>query len=79
MENDEIRYPVTWLPRTKTRYGLDDINYTTYINDPDKTIFLVYVGGQILMNSQVLFFSGIFISGISRVEGKTKNEQYYLK
>jgi ribosomal protein S18 acetylase RimI-like enzyme len=47
VENDEIRYTITEVPSTKKRYGEDDVDYTTYIDEPDKMVFLAYVEGQI--------------------------------
>ena len=52
LEN-EIHYTVTSLPSSKKRYSEDNVDYTTYINDPDKTIFLAYdneqIAGQIIL------------------------------
>jgi ribosomal protein S18 acetylase RimI-like enzyme len=47
VENDEIRYTVTEIPGTRKRYGKDNVDYTSYIDDPDKVVFLAYVEGQI--------------------------------
>lgn len=47
MENNQIRYTITDMPRTKKRYDNDDTDYSSYMDDPDKTIFLAYVEGQI--------------------------------
>jgi len=47
VENNEIRYTIAGVPRSKKQYGEDDIDYTTYIDDPEKTIFLAYTDGQI--------------------------------
>jgi streptothricin acetyltransferase len=47
VENDEIHYTIMDVPRTKKRYGIDNIDYTTYIDDLDKAIFLGYADGQI--------------------------------
>lgn len=47
VENDEIRYTITEVSSTKKRYEEDDVDYTTYIDDPDKVVFLAYVEGQI--------------------------------
>ena len=47
VENDEIRYSITEVPSTKKRYGKDNVDYTAYIDDQDKAVFLAYVEGQI--------------------------------
>ncbi|MFZ2097260.1 MAG: GNAT family N-acetyltransferase [Anaerolineales bacterium] len=47
VENGEIRYKVMEVPSTKKRYGIDNVDYTTYIDDLDKAIFLGYADGQI--------------------------------
>jgi ribosomal protein S18 acetylase RimI-like enzyme len=47
VEKDEIRYTITKVPSTKKRYGEDDVDYNTYIDDPDTTVFLAYVEGQV--------------------------------
>ncbi len=52
-ENGELYYTIVSLTPFKKRYDLDDIDYTTYINNPDKTIFFAYVdniiAGQIIL------------------------------
>lgn len=52
-EDDEISYTVTEIPRFKKRYEEDDVDYTAYIDTPDKTVFLAYVedrvAGQIIL------------------------------
>ena len=42
-----IRYTIAEIPSTKKRYGKDNVDYTAYIDDPDKVVFLAYVEGQI--------------------------------
>lgn len=45
-ENDVIRYEILKVPSTKKRYKAE-ASYTTYADDPNKTVFLAYVDGQI--------------------------------
>jgi ribosomal protein S18 acetylase RimI-like enzyme len=47
VENDEIGYSIMKVPSTHKKYGKDDIDYTTYIDNLDKVIYLGYVDGQI--------------------------------
>jgi ribosomal protein S18 acetylase RimI-like enzyme len=47
VENDKIGYTIMEVPGTKKLYGKDNIDYTTYIDNPEKVIFLGYVEGQI--------------------------------
>jgi streptothricin acetyltransferase len=47
VENNEIRYSIASVPSTKKRYGENNVDYTTYVDDPDRTAFLAYAGGQI--------------------------------
>jgi streptothricin acetyltransferase len=47
VENDEIRYTITEVPRTRKRYVKDDVDYDSYIDNPNKTVYLAYVEGQI--------------------------------
>ena len=47
VENDQIRYKVMKMPATRKRYGKDDIDYATYIGDPETTVFLAYIEKQI--------------------------------
>jgi streptothricin acetyltransferase len=47
VENGEIRYKAMEVPSTNKRYGIDNVDYTTYIDDLDKVVFLAYVEGQI--------------------------------
>lgn len=46
-EQDELHYTINQIPATKKRYGKDVIDYTTYIDNADKTIYLAYLAGQI--------------------------------
>ena len=47
LENGEIKYTIVQIPVTSKRYGKDDIDYTTYIDNVNKVVFLAYVDGQI--------------------------------
>ncbi|OGO11052.1 MAG: hypothetical protein A2Y53_03295 [Chloroflexi bacterium RBG_16_47_49] len=47
VENDEIRYTIMAVPGSKKRYGLDKVDYTSYMDGVDKAVFLAYVEGQI--------------------------------
>ena len=46
-ENDVIRYTVVSIPGRQKRYAPEEINYGSYLTNPDKTIFLAYVDGQL--------------------------------
>ncbi len=47
VENGSIRYTIVPVPSTSKRYEADDIDYRTYLHDPDKAVLLAYVGGRI--------------------------------
>jgi ribosomal protein S18 acetylase RimI-like enzyme len=47
VENDVIRYTVAGIPPYQKRYPHDEIDTTTYLADPAKTIFFAYVDGQL--------------------------------
>jgi ribosomal protein S18 acetylase RimI-like enzyme len=46
-ENGQISYTTAGIPGFYKRYPVDDVDYTTYIDDPDKTIFFAYVDRQL--------------------------------
>jgi streptothricin acetyltransferase len=46
-EDNQIRYTIIDLPPRKKRYAQDEIDYSTYLGDPAKAIYLAYVDGQI--------------------------------
>jgi len=46
-ENNQIRYTVIDQPTTKKRYGKDDVDYSAYIDNPERTVFLAYVDGKV--------------------------------
>jgi ribosomal protein S18 acetylase RimI-like enzyme len=48
LENDEIRYDIIPATHSRKRYDPDYLDYTTYLNHPDKTVFLAYVDGQVI-------------------------------
>ncbi len=45
-ENAVIGYTITSIPSFYKRYPDEEIDYTTYLTDPNKTIFFAYVEGQ---------------------------------
>ena len=47
LDNDEIRYETIPATHSRKRYDLDNLDYTTYLDNPDKTVFLAYVDGQV--------------------------------
>lgn len=53
-QDSEISYAIASVPRYEKRFPQDEIDYTTYIGDPDKTAFLAYVderiAGQIILH-----------------------------
>ena len=55
LENGEFRYTIEKLQESRMKtYEEDDIDHTSYIDNPDKTVYLVYVegeiAGQVIMN-----------------------------
>lgn len=46
-ENNQIRYTVIDMPPTRKRYAQEEIDYSTYLDDPTKAILLAYVDGDI--------------------------------
>lgn len=46
VENGEIRYTISEMPVIKKRYELDNVSYSTYMDDPDKSVFLAYAEGH---------------------------------
>ena len=52
-ENDVIRYTIVSVPPYQKRYAYDEIDYSTYLANPDKTIFFAYMddrlAGQIIL------------------------------
>jgi ribosomal protein S18 acetylase RimI-like enzyme len=47
VHNNVIGYDVVDIPSFRKRYGKDNVDYTTYVDAPDKAVFLAYVSGQI--------------------------------
>jgi ribosomal protein S18 acetylase RimI-like enzyme len=45
-ENNQIWYSVVDRPSAKKRYDTKDIDYATYINHPEKAVFLAYADGK---------------------------------
>jgi ribosomal protein S18 acetylase RimI-like enzyme len=46
-ENNQIRYKAVPHPPTKKRYPAPAIDYSTYLNNPDKNIYLAYADGVV--------------------------------
>lgn len=47
LENNTLTYTVVEVPQAKKRYKKDDTDYSTYIDDPEKIIYLAYVGDTV--------------------------------
>ncbi len=47
VDHGQISYSIEPLPLTKKRYAGHDVDYTTYINASDKTIFFAYLDGRL--------------------------------
>ena len=46
-ENDIIRYTIINVPPYQKHYPPEELDYPTYLHDPDKAIFCAYVDGQL--------------------------------
>ena len=46
-ENDIIRYTIVNVPPYQKPYPPEELDYPTYLHDPDKAIFCAYVDGQL--------------------------------
>jgi streptothricin acetyltransferase len=46
VQDGEISYTIQPVPAYTKRYALDEIDYATYIRNPDKAAYLAYVDGQ---------------------------------
>lgn len=46
-ESNQIHYTVTDRPPRKRRYAREDVDYSAYVDDPAKAIFLAYVDGDL--------------------------------
>ncbi len=46
-ENGHIRYTLIDVPPYEKRYPLDEVDFSTYLDNPDKTVFFAYVDGVI--------------------------------
>lgn len=46
-ENNQIHYTVSERPAKQKRYAQEEIDYSAYMNDPEKAIFLAYVEGSL--------------------------------
>jgi ribosomal protein S18 acetylase RimI-like enzyme len=47
VDNGVIRYTEIKVPGTKKRYEKDNIDFTTYISNQDKAVFVAYAEGQV--------------------------------
>jgi ribosomal protein S18 acetylase RimI-like enzyme len=47
IENDVIHYTLVSVPPYQKRYLAEELDYTTYLNHPDKAIFFAYADGQL--------------------------------
>ena len=47
VEDDEIRYRVVKIPKTRKRYPAEEIDVEAYLGNHDKTVFFARVEGQI--------------------------------
>jgi streptothricin acetyltransferase len=47
VKDNIISYTAVDVPAYKKKYKKDDIDYSEYINNPDKTIYLAYINGEI--------------------------------
>jgi streptothricin acetyltransferase len=43
----EFHYSIETIPPTQKRYPLDEVDFSTYIDNLDKTIYYAYVDGQV--------------------------------
>ncbi|HSB67171.1 MAG TPA: GNAT family N-acetyltransferase [Anaerolineales bacterium] len=44
-ENNELHYSIIQIPATRKRYHIDDIDYTTYIDNINRVAYLAYLEG----------------------------------
>ena len=47
-ENNQIRYTVIEQPAKQKRYAQEEIDYSKFVNNPDKVVFLAYLDGRIV-------------------------------
>jgi len=45
-DNSDIRYTIVDAPMTTKRYGEEDVDYASYIGNPDKSVFFAYADGR---------------------------------
>jgi streptothricin acetyltransferase len=53
-QNERISYTVVPIPPYEKQYPLDEVDYSEYINNPEKVIFLAYVNDQLAGQVRVL-------------------------
>lgn len=63
-ENNQIRYTVHDRPVTKKQYDRSDIDYASYINNPDKAVFLAYINGTAA--GQIALFKNWTLANLSQ-------------
>ena len=47
LEDNRLTYTTVGLLPGKKRYDTDEFDYTTYVDNPEKAVYLAYVDGQI--------------------------------
>ena len=47
LENGCLSYTTVGVSPEKKRYPPDEVDYTTYVDNPEKAVFLAYVDGQV--------------------------------
>lgn len=53
-QNDRINYTVTAVPPYEKRYPLDEVDYSDYINNSEKIVFLAYVNDLVVGQIRIL-------------------------
>ncbi len=48
LEDGRLSYTTVSIPPKTKRYPPDDFDYATYVDNPEKTVFLAYVDGQVV-------------------------------
>lgn len=47
VEHNQIRYSLIDQPPTKKRYDQGEVDYATYLDNPERIVFLAYIGGTV--------------------------------
>jgi streptothricin acetyltransferase len=70
LENNRLSYQAVSIPTYTKRYPPDDYDYTTYVNNPEKTAFLAYadgrVAGQLILHRHWNAFAWVEGIGVDR-------------